>query len=220
MFGPELSCIPVSQMAEAKTVAIVPLNGTNYSTWKIQCRMALMKDGIWTIVNGTETAPDASDAAEYTKFIARRDRALAVIVLSVVPALLYLIGDPECPVMVWKKLADQFQKKSWANKLELRWKLYSLRLKEGESVQKHIKSMTETFESLSVIGDPMSDEDRVVYLLASLPESFTMLVTAFEASAEVPKMEVVTKRLLYEECKMKERGGSRSEVTAKVMPSA
>lgn len=218
MFGPELSCIPVSQMAEAKTVAIVPLNGTNYSTWKIQCRMALMKDGIWKIVDGTETAPDASDAAEYAKFISRRDRALAVIVLSVAPALLYLIGDPQCPVMVWKKLADQFQKKSWANKLELRRKLYSLRLKEGESVQKHIKSMTETFESLSVIGDPVSDEDRVVYLLASLPESFTMLVTAFEASAEVPKMEVVTERLLCEERKMKERGGS--EVTAKAMPSA
>ena len=74
--------------------------------------------------------------------------------------------------------------------------------------------MTETFESLSVIGDPVSDED----LLASLPESFSMLVTAFEANADVPKMEVVTERLLYEERKMKERGGSGSEVTAKAMP--
>ena len=207
-------------MAEAKTVAIVPLNGTNYSTWKIQCRMALMKDALWTIVDETEAAPDGSDAAASAKFIARRDRALAVIVLSVAPSLLYLIGDPKSPVEVWKKLADQFQKKSWANKLELRRKLYSLRLKEGDSVQQHIKSMTETFESLSVIGDPVSDEDRVVYLLASLPESFSMLVTAFEANADVPKMEVVTERLLYEERKMKERGGSGSEVTAKAMPSA
>ena len=149
--------------------------------------MALVKDGLWTIVDETEAAPDASDAAASAKFIARRDRALAVIVLSVAPSLLYLIGDPKSPVAVWKKLADQFQKKSWANKLELRRKLYLLRLKEGESVQKHIKSMTETFESLSVIGDPVSDEDRVVYLLASLPESFSMLVTAFKANAEVPK---------------------------------
>ena len=207
-------------MAEAKTVAIVPLNGTNYSTWKIQCRMALKKDGLWTIVDGSEAPPDASAAADYTKFVARRDCALAVIVLSVAPSLLYLIGDPKSPVVVWKKQADQFEKKSWSKKLELRRKLCSLWLKVGESVQKHIKSLTETFESLSVIGDPVSEEDRVVYLLASLPESFSMLVTAFEANAEIPKMEVVTERLLSEERKMKERGESVGETPTKAMPSA
>ncbi len=53
---------------------------------------------------------------------------------SVDPTLLYLLGDPEDPVAVWKK---QFQKKTWANKLELRRRLYTLRLKEGDSVQEH-----------------------------------------------------------------------------------
>ena len=33
-------------MAEVKTVSIVPLNGSNYPTWKVQCRMAIMKDGV------------------------------------------------------------------------------------------------------------------------------------------------------------------------------
>ena len=97
------------------------------------------------------------------------------------PSLLYLIGDPEDPLAVWKKLKDQFQKKTWANKLELRRKLYSLRLKDGESVQKHIRKMTEIFEGLAVIDNPVSEEDRVVHLLASLPDSFSMLVTALEA---------------------------------------
>ena len=35
----------------------------------------------------------------------------------------------------------------------------------------------------------------MVYLLASLPESFNTLITALEASEEVPKMEAVTERL-------------------------
>ena len=127
--------------------------------------------------------------------------------LSVDPSLLYLLGDPKDPVVVWKQLSDQFQKKMWANKLELRKKLYSLRLRDGESVQAHIKEMTELFEALAVVGDAVSDEDRVVYLLASLPESFNMLVTALEASSEnVPKMEIVTERLLHEERKSKEKG--------------
>ena len=50
-----------------------------------------------------------------------------------------------------------------------------------------------------MIGDPVSEEDRVVHLLASLPESFNMLVTALEANPEVPKMENATECLLYEE---------------------
>ncbi len=163
-------------MAEMKTVSIVPLNGKNYPTWKVQCRMALMKDGLWGIVSETESDPGNEQAEAHIKFLSRRDRALAIIVFSVEPSLLYLIGDPEDPVAVWKKLRDQFQKKTWANKLELRRKLYSLRLKDGESVQEHIKAITELFDALAMMDSPMSDEDKVVHLLASLPDSFNNYV--------------------------------------------
>ena len=65
-----------------------------------------------------------------------------------------------------------------------------------------IYDRTEIFNALSVIEAPLSDEDRVIYLLASLPESFGVLVTALEASA---KMGVVTERLLHEERKLREK---------------
>ena len=123
-------------------------------------------------------------------------------------------------IIRWKQLSDQFQKKTWANKLELQKKLYSLRLHDGESVQTHIKEMTELFETLAVVGDTVSDEDRVVYLLASLPESFNMLVTALEASSEnVPKMEIVTERLLHEERKLKEKGAGDDHSSRKAFLS-
>ena len=91
-----------------------------------------------------------------------------------------MISDPENPTEVWLKLESHFQKKTRANKLQRRRKLFSLRLKEGDSVQEHIKAMTEIFDGLSVTGDPISDEDRVVHLLASLPESYNVLVTALK----------------------------------------
>ena len=65
-----------------RLAAVVPLNGTNYPTWKIQCRMALMKEGLWNIVSEEEIEPD-SGTNETAKFRSRRDRALATIVLSV-----------------------------------------------------------------------------------------------------------------------------------------
>ena len=101
----------------------------------------------------------------------------------------------------------------WANKLALRRRLYGMKLKENHHIQDHIKSMMEIFEELSVIGDPMEEEDKVVHLLASLPGSFDMLVTALEAHAEVPRLETVTERLMHEEVKLKEKVGISSEET-------
>ena len=77
------------------------------------------------------------------------------------------------------------------------------RLKEGDLVQEHIKAMTEIFNEVAIIGEEISEEDRVVYLLASLPKSLNALVTALEANAEVPRMEIVTERLLNKERKPK-----------------
>ena len=167
--------------------------------------MALLKLGVWKIVDRTEIAPDENEIANFRKFNERRDKALSIIVLAIETSLLYLIGDPQDPAEVWDKLCGQFQKKTWANKLTLRRRLYSMRLKDNESVQSHIKQIVEIFDELAVIGEAVEEEDRVVHILASLPESFSMLVTALEANTEVPRLEVVTERLLNEERKMKEK---------------
>ena len=78
--------------------------------------------------------------------------------------------------------------------------------------------MTEVFNELAVIGDNIDNEDHVVYLLASLPESFDMLVTGLEASSDVPQMEKVIERLLYEEQKVKDHSTSgRTSTTEEAM---
>ena len=67
----------VSAMSEMKTVS----NGTNYQTWKLQCRMALMEDGPWGIVNGSEAAPDLStDADKHEKFQTRPCTGINLVV--------------------------------------------------------------------------------------------------------------------------------------------
>ena len=202
-------------MADTRNaVVLLNNNGANFSTWKLQCRMVLMKHGVWKIVNGTEVAPDENNIAATNKFNDRRDKALSTIVLAVDTSLLYLLGsNPEDPIEVWNKLCDQFQAKTWANKLALRRKLYGLKLRENQSVQDHLKAMLEIFDSLAVIGCAVEEEDRVVHILTSLPESYNMLVTALEACPEVPKLEIVTERLLNEERKIKEKGSAMGGFT-------
>ena len=69
-----------------------------------------MKEGLWKIVTGEETEPN--DEGQRSKFTTRKDRALATVVLSVDPPILCIIGNPEDPVVVWKKLANQYEKKT------------------------------------------------------------------------------------------------------------
>ena len=104
-------------MTESRTVNLVPLTSSNYTTWKLQCQMALMREGLWSIVNATEVSPaDGVDEATRQKYEARKDRALATIVLSIDTSLLYLLGEPKDPVEVWRKLENQFQKKNCMDK--------------------------------------------------------------------------------------------------------
>ena len=64
----------------------------------------------------------------------------------------------------------------------------------------------------------MSEEDRVVHLLASLPESYNVLVTALGAQSEnVPRWDLVTERLLHQERKFKERVSTLNESDRKVL---
>ena len=63
--------------------------------------------------------------------------------------------------------------------------------------------MVETFNEMLIDGKAIIDEDTVVYLLASLPESFNILATALESN---PSMEIVIERLMHEERKLENCG--------------
>ena len=59
-------------MADSRT-SVVALNNTNFPTWKIQIKMALMKQGVWRIVDDTELPPDEDNFAAWNKYIDRRN---------------------------------------------------------------------------------------------------------------------------------------------------
>ena len=100
-------------------MVITPLDGTNYPTWKLQCQIFLMKEGLWSITSETARRSDADAGTEaQMKFDKRRDKALAIIVLPVNTSLLYLPSEPVDAKAVWKHLVEQFPKRTRANKLQ------------------------------------------------------------------------------------------------------
>ena len=55
-------------------------------------------------------------------------------------------------------------------------------MKEGTSMQEHLKQMKDLTDRLAAIGAPISEEDQVVTLLGSLPKSYTTRLWAQYAS--------------------------------------
>ena len=153
--------VRIFKMAEARSMfgSIVLLNESNFATWKIQIKMALIREELWSFVAGDLELPKSQESKEYRAMSSRRDKALSIIVMAIEPKLLYLIGDPVDPKIVFEKLCNVFQRKSWANKLRLRKRLYSLKLEESSKVHEHLKNFTEIFNELAVLGDVLEDED-------------------------------------------------------------
>ena len=62
--------------------------------------MLLIKDEMLRIVNSTKVTPAEDITADLVKFKARKDWALAIIVSSIEPKLLYIIGNSTDPAVV------------------------------------------------------------------------------------------------------------------------
>ena len=71
-----------------------------------------------------------------------------------------------------------------ANKLHLKKQYFRSEIKEGTSIEAHLKYMKEITDKIASIGAPISEEDQVVTLLGSLPQGYCALVTALEACAD------------------------------------
>ena len=56
-----------------------------------------------------------------------------------------------------------------------------MEMKDGTSMETHIKNIKELTDRLAAINAPIAEEDQVVTLLGSLPPSYSTLVTALEA---------------------------------------
>lgn len=184
---------------------LVPLDGKNWSTWRVQIKMLLINLSLWGIVDGSETQPTEAAATSTAEYLKRKNRALSTIVLAVSPSLLYLIGEPEDPRAVWMKLEGHFQSSSWANQFSLRKKLYSMKMLEGTAVCEHVRSITELFDNLTAVGDTLKERDRVMIILSSLPKKFDVLITALQSNKEIPTWEEVVEKLTAEEMRQGER---------------
>ena len=104
---------------------------------------------------------------------------------------------------LWDKLGNLYQSKSLVNKLFLRKKLYNLTMKNGDSVTENLNAFNTMVSQLSSVEIKISDEDKCISLLCSLPDSWDSLVIAIGSNATTLQFDEIVSALLTEEMRQK-----------------
>ena len=80
----------------------------------------------------------------------------STIVLAIESAQLYLVTSCEEPKQAWDVLKKHFERETLANKLFLKKQYFRSEMKEGTSVDQHLKHMKDITDKLAAIGAPIS----------------------------------------------------------------
>ena len=108
----------------------------------------------------------------------------------------------------WKfKLKAHFERDTLTNRIFLKKKYFRMQLKDGLSIESHLRAMKELTDKLAAINAPVSEEDQVAVLLGSLPDRYSTLVTALEARGDELTLQYAQQALINEEQRCAEQSG-------------
>lgn len=186
-------------MGDYKFYGIEKLNQDNYYNWKFKIRMYLIKEDLWSVIEG-----ETEQSESWNK---KDKEAFAVISLCVDDSQLIHIRNEKTAKAAWKKLQSQHERMTLSSKVYLMRKICGMRLSEGENMEIHINKMMELFDKLRAIGCPNFSEDwQVSMILSSLPASYDGLITALEVRPDKDlSMDMVKGKLLEEYAKKNNR---------------
>uniref|UniRef100_A0AAV1TGQ7 Retrovirus-related Pol polyprotein from transposon TNT 1-94-like beta-barrel domain-containing protein n=1 Tax=Peronospora matthiolae TaxID=2874970 RepID=A0AAV1TGQ7_9STRA len=164
--------------------------GVNFHSWKFKMQMVLEERDLWDSVSGEVKLEHCVSILDQATFKRKSRKALAIICLAMEDSQLPLVRSAENAYDAWSLLEGHYEKKSSANKLFF-----------------HINKLKTLAEQLDAASAPVSEDDLVITLLASLSESYQFLITALESRSDSLTLDLVTSRLMHEDLKRKEQGG-------------
>ena len=121
-----------------------------------------------------EVAPASSVGQQANSPEDLRYRALGIIVPTLCDSLVPHIMNLADPRLVWIKLRDLFESKSMNRRMSLKSQLYSLKMSDKTTVEKHLRIVSALIAQLANIGTLVPDEELVDRVLISLPSSWNI----------------------------------------------
>lgn len=181
-------------MAEGTKVLVTKLNNNNYQLWKFKMELLLLKEDQWHVIQNQK--PDNVAEAEWKKL---DGKARATIGLLIEDNQVTHIRNTKTAKEAWEALKAYHEKATLTSKVFILKKLCRMNLSEDGNVETHIESMMDLVQELTSLGEELKDHLVVAFLLCSLPDSYSPLVSALEGRPESDlTLEMVKGKLIQE----------------------
>jgi hypothetical protein len=163
-------------MASNSKMEIEKFNGKRFELWKLKMEDLLVDRDQWIVVD-PGTAPTGTSADDWKKM----DRkAKSTIRLCLSDSVLLNVSEEATAKDLWEKLGKLYQSKSLV-------------------VAEHLNAFNTMVSQLVSVEIKISDEDKCISLLCSLPDSWDSLVVAIGSNTTSLKFEEVVSSFLSEE---------------------
>nr|GEV99348.1 retrovirus-related Pol polyprotein from transposon TNT 1-94 [Tanacetum cinerariifolium] len=167
----------------------------DFGLWRIKMRALLIQHGCEAALEVLPVDMEAQTKAELNK------KAHSAVILCLGNKVLREVTGETTAVGVWSKIETLYIKKSLANKLYLKKKLYTFYMPAGRKISEHIDEFNKIVLDLENIEVKFEDEDLALLLLTCLPASYEHFVDTFLYGLKALTLEDVMATLNSKEIK-------------------
>jgi hypothetical protein len=175
-------------------------DGSNYIIYKNKLLFAVQGAGLSKYIDEKEIPkpPQVADAEKptdsekkalevYQTMLSEWEPNEAIIkqgIAATIPDSLFLkvMGEKTAAGM-WKRVKEEYERKSQMLQVDLRRKLQDKRCGEGDNVKTHLDDLQKIREDLIAIGADPGDDNFSAILLGSLPTSYDPYIAALTAAS-------------------------------------
>ena len=192
-----------------RSLGVTQFSGNDFASWKFRMEALLDEKKLIDHVDKTASLAKINAEPKNAAIIAWLDKdkeAKSLITRCVANSHISYLRNKTYAYEMWEALEQAYERKSVVSRIFLKKKLLHMVYKEDEPLHSYFAKFESAVYDLKAVGGKMEEEDIVMQLLISLPDSYDGLVMALENLPESElTMDRVKARLLEEELKRNSR---------------
>lgn len=145
----------------------------DFNLWKIKMQAILINQGLMAAIKPPAAAEGSKEKAGTSEDVLLK--AHSTIILCLGDKVLREVAKETSAAAVWAKLDSLYLKKSLANRLYMKQRLYSYKFSDDKSILDQLDGFNTCLDDLENIGVVLDVEDKAIMLLNALPKSYENL---------------------------------------------